>query len=141
MEKVLCFMPMVLQIFLVVKGASNIQRKIKQRLVDWVDKKYQMLGSTVLCAEAQMNRKRENIIIKEREKMFSSLICRDKIRAAIRYTSEREKDGILIPGDVDVKTGDLVSEILESKHPIVREILKSVAFLFLSLVKNTLILK
>ena len=100
-----------------------------------------MLASTVLCAEAQMNRKRENIIIKEREKIFSSLICRDKIRAAIRYTSEREKDGILIPVDVDVKTGDLVSEILELKHPIVREILKSVAFLFLSLVKNTLILK
>ena len=65
MERALCFMSMVLQIYLVVKGDSNIQRRIKQRLVDWVDKKYQMLGSTVLCAEAQMNRKRENIIIKQ----------------------------------------------------------------------------
>ena len=44
------------------------------------------------------------------------------MRAAIRYASEREKGGILMPGDVDEKTGDLVSETLESKHPIGRDV-------------------
>ena len=35
------------------------------------------------------------------------MICRRKIRAAIRYISERGKYGILIPGETDEKTGDL----------------------------------
>ena len=44
------------------------------------------------------------------------------MRAAIRYASEREKDGILMPDDVDEKSGDLVSEVLASKHPIGRDV-------------------
>ena len=44
------------------------------------------------------------------------------MRAAIRYASEREKGGILMPGDVDKKTGGLVSETLESKHPVGRDV-------------------
>ena len=44
------------------------------------------------------------------------------MRAVIRYASEREKGGILMPGDVDEKSGNLVNEILESKHPIGRDV-------------------
>ena len=44
------------------------------------------------------------------------------MRAAIRYASEREKDGFFMPGDVDEKTGDLVSETLESKHHVGRDV-------------------
>ena len=69
-----------------------------------------------------MNRKKGNITIKERAKIFSSLICRGRFRVAIRYTSEREKSGILMPGDVDEKSGDLVSEIQESRYLVEKEV-------------------
>ena len=106
-------MSMILQTSPDVKGTSNIRKRIKNRITDWIDKKFQMLASSiVLCAEAQMNRKRGIITIKERAKIFSTLICRGKMRAAIRYASEREKGGILMPGDVNEMTGDLVSETL-----------------------------
>ena len=123
MEKVLCFMSTILQTSPDVKGSVNIRKRITQRLLDWENKKYLMLiSSTVLCAEAQMNRKRGVLTIKERAKIFSSLICRGKLRAAIRYASEREKGGILMPGDVDEKSGDLVSGVLASEHPIGRDV-------------------
>ena len=44
------------------------------------------------------------------------------MRAAIWYASEREKGGILMPGDVDEKSRDLVCEVLESKHSIERDV-------------------
>ena len=40
------------------------------------------------------------------------------MRSAIQYASERGKGGILMTGGVNVKTVYLVSEILESKHPV-----------------------
>ena len=123
MEHGKIFMSMILQTSPDVKGTSNIRKGIKNRIANWIDKKFQVLASsTVLCAEAQMNRIRGIVTIKERAKIFSALICRGKMRAAIRYAGEREKGGILMPGDVGEKTGDLVSEILESKHPVVRDV-------------------
>ena len=50
------------------------------------------------------------------------VIYRGKLISVIRYASEREKGEILMPGDVDEKAGDLVSEVLESKHPIGRDV-------------------
>ena len=38
-----------------------------------------------------MGRKKGSMKVKEKAKVFSSLICRGKIRAVIRYTCEREK--------------------------------------------------
>ena len=119
MEKVLCYMSMILHTSPDVKRTSNIRKRINNRITDWIDKKFQMLASsTVLYAEAQMNRKRGIVTIKEKAKIFSAL----KMRAATRNASEQGKGGILIPGDVDEKTGDLVSETLESKHPVGRDV-------------------
>ena len=75
-----------------------------------------------MCAEAQMSKKQNGLNEKERVKVFSRMICRGKIRAAIRYICEREKGGILMPGDTDEKTGDLIEETLSAKHPEVRDV-------------------
>ena len=69
-----------------------------------------------------MNRKRGGLDTKEKVNAFSCLICRRKIREALRYICERESDEIMLPGDVDLKTGDLVNETLESKHPEGRDL-------------------
>ena len=102
MEKVMCFMSMILQRSTDLKGAENIKRRIKQNILDWNEKKHKMLNSsTIICVEVCMNRKRGGINTKERAIAFSSLICRGEIREGIRYICERESDGIMLPGDVD----------------------------------------
>ena len=68
MEEGLCFMSMILHTSSDLQGTANTRQRIKQRLVAWVDKKYQILASsTVLCVETQMNRKRGIITIRESE--------------------------------------------------------------------------
>ena len=90
---------------------------IKKRILDRKEKKYEMLNSsTIIYAEAYMNRKRGGLNAKERAKAFFSLICMGEIREGIRYICEGESGGIMLPGDVDSKTGDLVKETLKSKH-------------------------
>ena len=69
-----------------------------------------------------MDRKRGFTKITERTKVFSSLICRGKVRAAERYACVKEKRGILIPGDTYVKTGELVCDTLKLKHSQGRDI-------------------
>lgn len=60
--------------------------------------------------------------MKEKVKVFSSLICRGKIRAAVRYVCDREIGGISIPGDIDEKIGERVYGKLKLKHPEGRDI-------------------
>ena len=80
--------------------------------------KFEMLNSsTIFCAETYLNCKRRSINTKERAKAFSSLICRGKIREGIHYICERESGGIMLLGDVDLRTGALVKEILKLEHP------------------------
>ena len=82
-----------------------------------------MLGSsTIIYAEAQMSRKNSRLNEKKRTKVFSRMICRGEIRATIRYINERETGGILMPGDTDGKTGDLIKVILASRHPEIRDV-------------------
>ena len=69
-----------------------------------------------------MGKKQGKATVKERAKVFNSLICRGKVRAAIRYISEREKGGVFLPGDTDDKTGEEITAVLESKHPEGRDV-------------------
>ena len=102
----MCFISMILQRSPDLKEVGNVKRWSKQRILEWKEKKYEMLNSrTIICAEAYMNRKRGGINTKERARAFSSLICRSKIREDIRYIYERESGGIMLPGDVDSKQG------------------------------------
>ena len=86
----------------------------------WILKEQHMLNGG--RAEAQMSKKQNELNEKERDKVFSRMISRGKIRAAIRYISEREKGGILMPGDTNEKTGDLIKETLAAKHPEARDV-------------------
>jgi len=35
----------------------------------------------------------------------------------VRFLTERDKGGVLMPRDIDTKTGDTVEEVLLSKQP------------------------
>ena len=62
MERVLYFKSMVLQTSSDIKVAANGKRRIKQRIVEWNERNFDMLGSnTIMCAEAQMSRKKDGL--------------------------------------------------------------------------------
>ena len=52
-----------------------------------------------------MKRKRVSTKTTERAKVFTSLVCRVKIRNAIRHSCKRDKGGLIMPDDVDDKNG------------------------------------
>jgi hypothetical protein len=47
-------------------------------------------------------------------------MLRGDVRGAVRYLTEREKEGILLPTNINEKTGDSVKTVLRSKHPDAR---------------------
>jgi hypothetical protein len=53
-------------------------------------------------------------------KTFARLVLQGKLCAAVRYLTEREKGGVLLPEDRDDKTGDSVLDVLQTKHPSAR---------------------
>ena len=59
---------------------------------------------------------------KVRAKVFTTMICRGKISAAVHYISEREKGRGLLPSDIDEKSGGEASEVLRSKHSEGRDV-------------------
>jgi hypothetical protein len=47
-------------------------------------------------------------------------MLRGDVRGAVRVLTKRDKEGVLIPGNMDEKTGDPVATVLQSKHPNAR---------------------
>ena len=45
-----------------------------------------------------------------------------RIIQAVQISTIREVEGVLIPGDICAKTGILVREVLQKKHPPIQEI-------------------
>ena len=100
-----------------MKGTPNIRCRIKQRILEWKGGQFQLLtSSTILSAKAKMSCKRGQSNVKEYAKVFSSLVCRKKICSAIRYACKRNKGRVLMLGDIDEKSSDLVLDTLITKH-------------------------
>ena len=52
-------------------------------------------------AEAMMSRKRVMIDDMKKTKVSNSMVCKGKISSVVRYIIEREKEGVLLPWDID----------------------------------------
>ena len=53
----------------------------------------------------------------EKRSEHSDEVHRGDIRGAVRFITEREKGSMLMPDEIDEKTGDSVEDVLRSKHP------------------------
>jgi hypothetical protein len=56
----------------------------------------------------------------QRSKKFAKLVLQGKPRSTVRWITEREKGGVLLPDDMDAKSGELVIDVLKEKHPDAR---------------------
>eukprot|EP00978_Attheya_sp_CCMP212_P005533 scaffold12431_cov57-Attheya_sp.AAC.8 len=53
----------------------------------------------------------------QREKIFANLMLQGKLHQAVRFITERDQAGIMLPNDIDDKSGLPVIDTLCSKHP------------------------
>ena len=69
---------------------------------------------------ASLSRRRGKVSANQRAKIFNRKMLRGDLRGAVKYMTETEKGGVLMPDDIDEKTGNSVAQTLESKHPDAR---------------------
>jgi hypothetical protein len=121
-EQFIVFHIVVLQRSRDVKQAKDIQKRIARRMDAWEESKFSMLvQDTERTLESFLSTKRGGEVTTEQcTKTFHRKMLRGDVRGAVRYLTDREKGGILLPGDVNEKSGDSVAEALKSKHPHAR---------------------
>jgi hypothetical protein len=54
---------------------------------------------------------------KQQAKIFNAKMLQGNIQGAIKYLMETKKGGVLMPDDINKKIGDLIEDVLKSKHP------------------------
>ena len=75
-----------------------------------------------LCTQYLTAIRREETA-EHRAKTFYSLVLRGELRTAVRWITEWEKGGVLLPEDNCTKTGERVVEVLRTKNPDTRPLL------------------
>jgi hypothetical protein len=102
-----------------VKQSKDIRKRISRRMDAWEESKFSMLVQDMEQAMKSFlsTKRRGEVTTEQRTKIFHRKMLRGDVRGTVRYLTDREKGGILLPDDVNKKSGDTVMEALESKHP------------------------
>ena len=79
-----------------------------------------LVQDTHRTAMAQLTKMQGKETEEQRGKTFSRLALQGKLRSAVRYLTERDGGEIMLPDEIDAKTGDTVLDVLQSKHPDMR---------------------
>jgi hypothetical protein len=120
-EKFLVFQMVILQRTRDVKRSRDIRKRLSDRMDAWDEGRFPMLVQTTEGdMKANLSAKQGNTTPEQRVKIYNQKILRGGLRSGVRYLTNREKGGILMPGDIDEKTGDSVANVLKSKHPDAR---------------------
>ena len=117
-ERAMVFMMTVLQRTSSVKKAKDVKERLDTRIQAWKDGKFDMLVQTAeRDMKANMTNLRGNMTDAKIHKIFDDMMKRGKIRQAARFVTQRLSGGVMMPDDIDEKSGNPVSEVLHSKHP------------------------
>ncbi len=120
-EMLLVFSMTILQKTPGVFRARDIRKRLERRMDAWEAGKYNMLvQDTERDMQAYLSSKQKGTTPAQRLSIYHRLVLQGKLRQAVRYLTDREKGSILMPDDIDEKTGDSVTTVLESKHPDAR---------------------
>ena len=120
-ERALIFAACVLRKSPGVVRARDIKRRVERRLNLWVDGQYDALvqdivGEAMRGVGSGRGTVDEELIARK----YNSMVLDGKLRAAVRFATERDGGGVLLPQDACTKTGRPVMEVLLSQHPDTR---------------------
>ena len=118
-EKLIVFILVVLQRDRDIKTTRDIRKRLTNRMDAWKDNKYEALvQDTISSCESFLSSRRKEHSPEQRNKIFQSLMLRGEIRSAVRFITDREKGGVLLPNNIaNDETMETVEDILRSKHP------------------------
>ena len=122
MEMPLLFIACILHKQRGVIGYPKIKAIIAIRLALWTQGKIDMLVQSVLDAyDANGPGGRgASQDLESKERAYQSLVDKGQISKAVRNLTNRHKGGLLRPGDIDAKSGEIVITVLQQKHPNAR---------------------
>jgi hypothetical protein len=120
-ERQMVFVMVILQRSKNVKSAYDIKRRLTKRMDDWESGKFLMLvQETERDMQSFLTHNRQGKTAEQRAKLFHSKMLRGQIKDAVRVLTVTEIAGVLMPDEIDMKSGDSVAEALASKHPEAR---------------------
>jgi hypothetical protein len=95
-----------------VKKAKDVRKQLAWRMDAWQQGKFPMLvQNTEQTMESLLSAKQDGLTPKQRAKIFNRKMLQGDVRHAVRDLTNREKEGILQPSNIDEKTGDSVETI------------------------------
>jgi hypothetical protein len=120
-ERALIFAACVLRKSPGMTRARNIKRRVERRLRLWTDGHYDALvhdivGEAMRGAGSGRGTANKDIIARK----YNSMVLDGKLRAAVRFATNRGGGRVLLPQDSCTKTGWPVMEVLRSQHPNTR---------------------
>ncbi len=120
-ERTLLFTVYVLRKSPGVIRARDIKCRVEHQLQLWTDGHYNALvqniiGEAMRGAGSGRGMADKDIIARK----YNSMVLDGKLRAAVRFATNRGGGGVLLPQDLCTKTGRPVMEVLHSQHPDTR---------------------
>ena len=101
-----------------VKGNKDISRLLMKRMDMWDDGGFDSLvEECVRLMSARVSSMRGELNDKEIFRRFDQMVKHGEIRSAARFVTERLAGGVLLPDQIDEKSGKPVLEALRLKHP------------------------
>ena len=120
-ERPLVFAAVILQEAHGIKRTKDIRAKMEARMGLWDRGEYRALVED-LEAETRLRGGNREGTDEERDfRAFNARVLSGRLRSACRALTNRNGGGVLQPDDVCTKTGLPVLEVLESKHPALRD--------------------
>ena len=97
-ERFIVFQTVTLQRACHVTASQDIQRRIEKRLDAWEVGRYGMLVEDSLRSSTQyLTTVRREETVEHKAKTFHGLVLRGKLQTAVRWITDREKGGVLLP--------------------------------------------
>jgi hypothetical protein len=104
-----------------VSRARDIKKRLEWRMDAWLKNQHLMLvQDTENMLERMLTKKQGMTTPEQRPKTFHQKVLKGDLHGAVRYITDREMGGVLLPDDKCSKTGLPVSDVLDSKHPMTR---------------------
>ena len=125
-ERFLVFQMVILQRSPKVVSATAIRNRIKSRLQLWMNGEFEWLVHDTVTEMKTIRYNQSHHQTQEQvAKVYSRLLLQGKVRAAVRWLTERANGGLLMPDDMDEQKHQPVHRTLCDLHPEARSIVKS----------------
>ena len=118
-ERVLVFSSVMLQRDRMVRKGADIRRLLDRRIKLWRQESYDLLlQEAARCNQALLRRRHSPIDEEATVRVFTKLMLRGKVKAAVRWATERSQGVVLSPENaVEGLCGATVMDVLRQKHP------------------------